>query len=550
SNASEMKKMGARDFEDLLQCAIPAFEGLLPEPYNRDILTLLFTCAHWHALAKLRMHTDETLVFLDAVTVKLGKQLRQFQKDTCIAFKTRELRREAEHRQRQQSRSHVGEAEVTTTHQSTRRLKTFNLQTYKLHALGDYSTSIRKFGTTDSYSTEPGELEHRTSKARYHRTDRKEYVEQITRIERRQARIHHIRDEQAPHSVANEEEVATSPEAHFHIGKSQNYPENITLFLQRNLGDPAVKDFLPKLQRFLLPKIKEILTGERSFSDRNNSTAVPGTTSTPASSDSEGRVFIKADCMYRHNLMRLNHTTYDVRRAQDIINPSTSHCNIMLLGQAGATTNLESDDQRHPYIYARVLGIYHVNATYIGPGMIDYRSHRIDFLWVRWYQYMGHFSSRYSSLDRACFLPMAEPDAFGFVDPSDVLRGCHIIPQFSQGLRHSDGKGVSNYAQDKLDWKSYYINRFVDRDMFMRYHLGLGVGHTYADTSREDTDTTVVNVEDFEDFEAEGEVTSLQDCGTDSEVSDSDSGSDSGNDSEDSEQCLDYDEYDTLDYEN
>ncbi|KAG2056121.1 hypothetical protein BDR06DRAFT_981565 [Suillus hirtellus] len=462
SNASEMKKMGARDFEDLLQCAIPAFEGLLPEPYNRDILTLLFTCAHWHALAKLRMHTDETLVFLDAVTVKLGKQLHQFQKDTCIAFKTRELRWEAEHRQCQQSRSHVGEAEVMTIHQSTWRLKTFNLQTYKLHALGDYSTSICKFGTTDSYSTEP-----------------------ITHIEQRQACIHHICNEQAPHCVANEEEVATSPEAHFHIGKSQNYPKNITLFLQRNLGDPAVKDFLPKLQRFLLPKIKEILTGERR------------TTSTPASSDSEGRVFIKADRMYRHNLMCLNHTMYDVRRAQDIINPSTSHCNIMLLGQAGATTNLE-----------------------------------------------------YSLLDRACFLPMAEPDAFGFVDPSDVLRGCHIIPQFSQGLWHSDGKGVSNYAQDKLDWKSYYINRFIDRDMFMRYHLGLGVGHTYADTSREDTDTTVVNVEDFEDFEAEGEVTSLQDCGTDSEVSDSDSGSDSGNDSEDSEQCLDYDEYDTLDYEN
>jgi hypothetical protein len=209
-------------------------------------------------------------------------------------------------------------------------------------------------------------------------------------------------------------------------------------------------------------KIKEILSAENSLSDRNNSTAVPGTT--PAFSDSEGRVFIKADRMYRHNLMRLNHTTYDVRRAQDVINPSTSHCNVMLLGgQVSNTTNSDSDDQleRHPYIYARVLGIYHVNATYIGPGMIDYRSYRIDFLWVRWYQYMGHCSSRGSSLDRVCFPPMAEPDAFGFVDPNDVLRGCHLIPQFSQGLRHSDGKGISNCAQDKLDWKFYYINRCV-----------------------------------------------------------------------------------------
>ncbi|KIK37340.1 hypothetical protein CY34DRAFT_15768 [Suillus luteus UH-Slu-Lm8-n1] len=364
-----------------------------------------------------------------------------------------------------------------------------------------------------------------------------------------QARIHHIRDELSPHSVSDEE-IATSPEAHFHVGKSQNNPENILLFVQRNLEDPAVIDFLPKLQCFLLFKIKEILNAENSLSDRNSSTSVPGTT--PAFSDSEGHVFIKADRMYRHNLMHLNHTMYDVHRAQDVINPSTPHCNVMLLGQASNTTNPDSDDQleRHPYIYARVLGISHVNATYIGPGMIDYRSYQIDFLWVRWYQYMGHCSSRCSSLDRVCFPLMAEPDAFGFVDPNDVLRGCHLIPQFLQGLRHSDGKGISNCSQDKLDWKPYYINRFVDRDMFMRYHWGLGVGHIYTRTNQENVDTAAsVNEEGFEDFEEE-EVTSLQDCSMDVKVSDSDSGSDSDNDSEDLEPCMNYDEYDTLDYKN
>jgi hypothetical protein len=33
--------------------------------------------------------------------------------------------------------------------------KHFNLQTYKLHALGNYMSSIRRFRTTDSYSTQP-----------------------------------------------------------------------------------------------------------------------------------------------------------------------------------------------------------------------------------------------------------------------------------------------------------------------------------------------------------------------------------------------------------
>ncbi|KAG0694659.1 hypothetical protein DFH29DRAFT_1006136 [Suillus ampliporus] len=506
SNASEMKKMAARDFEDLLQCAIPVFDGLLPEPHNKDVLTLLSTCAHWYALAKLRMHTDETLDLLDAVTVELGKQLRQFQKHTCEAFKTQELRREAE----------------------SRKMKTFNLQTYKIHALGDYSTSICNFGTTDSYSTEPGELEHRTSKARYHRTDRKEYVKQITRIERREACIHGIHDKQFLHRAVDEE-VATSPEAHFHVGKSQNYPKNILLFIQRHSGDPAVKDFLPKLQRFLLPKIKEILTRENSLSGTHTSTAVPGTTQP-------------------HNLMHINYMTYDVHQAQDIINPSTSHCNVMLLGQTSGMT--DSDNENHPYLYARVLGIYHVNVTYVGPGMIDYQSYRINFLWVRWYQYVDECPRQCTPLDRVCFPPMAESDTFGFVDPDDVLRSCHIIPHFAQGLWHSDGRGVSHCAQDKLDWRFYYINRFIDHDMFMRYHWGLGVGHTYTHTSHKDVDTTA-NVGDVEDLE-EGEA----DCGMsnlDSEMSDLGSGSESDDgDDEDSEQHMGYDsdQYDTLDYEN
>jgi hypothetical protein len=66
-------------------------------------------------------------------------------------------------------------------------------------------------------------------------------VKQIAGIERQEARIHRIRDKQWPPGAMIEEEVATSPEAHFHVGKSQNYPENIPLFLQRHLGDPAVR---------------------------------------------------------------------------------------------------------------------------------------------------------------------------------------------------------------------------------------------------------------------------------------------------------------------
>ena len=116
----------------------------------------------------------------------------------------------------------------------------------------------------------------------------------------------------------------------------------------------------------------------------------------------------------------------------------------------------------HPYIYTRVLGIFHVNATYIGPGIIDYCSCRINFLWVRWYQYMEEGAGwGASTLDRVCFPPMADEHAFDFVDPDDVLRGCHIIPQFSHGPRHTDGTGIPRCADDSSDWHFYCINWFV-----------------------------------------------------------------------------------------
>lgn len=197
----------------------------------------------------------------------------------------------------------------------------------------------------------------------------------------------------------------------------------------------------------MLAKTKEILTREGGLLRTDDSTAISYTGVAPVCFDSEGRTFIKADRMYRHNVIRINYTTYNVRRAQDIINPSTPHCNVMLLGQNGEDSSV---DQQHPYLYARVLGIYHVNATYVGPGMVDYRSHRIDFLWVRWYHHVDGLNGQ-APLGSIRFPPMAEPDAFGFVDPDDVLRCCHIIPCFAQGLQHLDGRGISQCAQDKLD---------------------------------------------------------------------------------------------------
>ena len=178
------------------KCAIVVFDGLLPEPHNTSICELLFIMSHWHGLAKLRMHNDLTLDVMDEVTILLGASLRHFKDVTASAFETRELGREYNARLRRKARGKAVNAtsgavppapvEATTavgtstptvstseanqptvlnadaasipTAKAARKRVTFNMNTYKAHSFPDYVRTIRRFGTTDSYSTEPVSL--------------------------------------------------------------------------------------------------------------------------------------------------------------------------------------------------------------------------------------------------------------------------------------------------------------------------------------------------------------------------------------------------------
>lgn len=117
--------------------------------------------------------------------------------------------------------------------------------------------------------------------------------------------------------------------------------------------------------------------------------------------------------------------------------------------------DLDDDNPVCNYRYAKVLGIHHVNAIRTGN---VYESHRVEFLFVRWYQSVQRHDWETHTLGRVNFLPLSNPDAFGFVDPGAVLRGCHIIPAFSRGERNPSD-GMSPLAGDKYDWHEYYVNR-------------------------------------------------------------------------------------------
>lgn len=157
---------------------MPVFDGLLPEPHNEVVTSLLFRLAEWHALAKLRLHTETTLSRLESVTTILGRELRRFSNVTCRSFSTEELPKEAAARGRRQSRQKAKVAAsaqpntsnvqlatsanhppVPTTEPGAgvtkeKKKKKFNLSTYKFHSLGDYARMIRLYGTTDSYNSQ------------------------------------------------------------------------------------------------------------------------------------------------------------------------------------------------------------------------------------------------------------------------------------------------------------------------------------------------------------------------------------------------------------
>ncbi|TCD64617.1 hypothetical protein EIP91_003851 [Steccherinum ochraceum] len=492
NNTSAMKKLAARDWEDILLCSIPVFEGLLPEPFNAVVLELLFVLASWHAYAKLRIHTNTTLGFLDESTTTLGERLRNFKETVCAHYRTTELPTEEAARGRRQAalanrppRANASRGGNGSTQTSGPRTKEFNMSTYKLHALGDYMTSAVLYGPSDNYSTQTGELEHRRVKRWYARTNKKEFTRQIARQQRRAQILERIRRRSAEHrerhgmlsqssssgtshnvSLAEDEHLPPAPpDVHYRMAQGNRFPLNLTAFLSDNYGDPAVKDFLPKLKDHFLARFlgMQYEGDERTFTDEDRR-----------------RVIIKDNVIYKHQVLRVNYTSYDVRRMQDSINPRT-HADVMLLGHD------DEEDEVHPYWFARVLGLYHAFVYFQRPGSRRPVMQRMEFAWVRWFGKDGTMTSGWQArrLPRVGYVPVdvfgngeAGP-AFGFLDPKHIIRSVHLVPAFAHGTTDALlGPSIARRPQDPPDedWQFFYVNMFVDRDMVMRFRGG-GVGH-------------------------------------------------------------------------
>ncbi|KAG9097673.1 hypothetical protein FRC06_007313 [Ceratobasidium sp. 370] len=496
-DVADMGRIAARDLEDILQCCMPVFKGLLPEICDEPAQTLLFLFAEWHGLAKLRLHTTATLKIFKSLTTRLGTALRNF----VTLTKTLDTRETAKEYARRKKRAGASKASLisqrtrvttNTTRAATttvtraskaapqdksdgdgRRIVRLNLDTYKTHSMGDYPGSIEEYGTTDSYSTQIGELQNRKYKAQYMRTNKRSAVEQMTGIDDITATLQEIDKElreslKAPKPPVDVAAIDSITESRpYYIGlkeRSEDMIPSIPMWVANRANDSAVK-----LKRHLLARVRGVPDGT-NFSESELAQL----------SFHQGR-------MYQHKTLHVNYTSYDVLRQQDVLNPGTPNCFVMLPAAANG------EPGAHPFVYAKILGVYHAKIV-LGGRLPE----RMDFIHVRWlyYDYERPGGWDHKRLDRVNYVTCSTNDdildSFDFIDPATILRATHLIPDFCSNTT----KGLLNLntsiAYDNTgfgDWNAYYVNRFADRDILMRY-VGGGVGH-YRQTSGENTQEVV-----------------------------------------------------------
>ena len=73
---------------------------------------------------------------------------------TCKYYVTTELPQEYAVRGRRTAALAAQKGHPIATTVSKPKRKSLNLSTYKFHSLGDYPNTIRRYGTTDNYSTQ------------------------------------------------------------------------------------------------------------------------------------------------------------------------------------------------------------------------------------------------------------------------------------------------------------------------------------------------------------------------------------------------------------
>ena len=90
----------------------------------------------------------------------------------------------------------------------------------------------------------------------------------------------------------------------------------------------------------------------------------------------------------------------------------------------------------------------------------------MEVLWVWWFGLVPgyQFSSEVAQLPKIGVVPDTDPLAFGFLDPSLVIHGCHLVPAFNDGYTTEllTALPSAGWLPDKTDdWRAFFVNMFM-----------------------------------------------------------------------------------------
>ena len=87
--------------------------------------------------------------------------------------------------------------------------------------------------------------------------------------------------------------------------------------------------------------------------------------------DVDERVFIRDDTLFKHPLLTINYTTYDLQRDKDLI--------YLKFGNQGVLVYSPTSQDVELWLYAHVIAIYHVFMS----SAADLEPKCLELLWVR-----------------------------------------------------------------------------------------------------------------------------------------------------------------------
>ncbi|TFK16793.1 hypothetical protein FA15DRAFT_661909 [Coprinopsis marcescibilis] len=374
-------------------------------------------------LAKLQMHTNQTLELLKEWMTLLGQAVCDFEQSPCKDYKTQELKKELQTCQCQEAKQVAQKG--ATTGISHQRQKSVDPCSQK------QSTATKRKTTGD---------DDRDSKHVKHRKVAPDYPN----VQDREDSPADLREADVDQDVGADVIVNTETGA----ADKKEKTLSLSTYVFHSLGDMLNSIKLwGTTDSYSTQIISEVQLSKNKPEESSNANVLH-------SNETESFLLkLKAHllCIEQTgssptspSVDQVSYTTYDVWQDQDTINPDTVQRDLMVLWEP----NPDDGVTGHHFHYGCVLSVFHANiictSAYI-PTLV-----RLNKLW--------------------------------FLDLADVIRACHIMPRFSLGMvKNPEDPIDSCCTQDQLDWKEYYVNRFVDRDMVMHYHWGLGMGHRVED---------------------------------------------------------------------